>query len=456
MNPVTHKNLILLLIGLLILIGLAVTTIALKDRDKPYAMDDDWDMQLEEFLLERKPTAEPGQITLEAFTVDEVQNAWIHPGYPNFLNHQIKYNNVARLQNGVVRIEYCNGKLPCTGQTKFGSIVLSHIHIVTDPEFARREYVYIDGGFGLGIVTYVIDDKQYRFLTPLNIYRAGADNSYTGVNINFLSEGHYLSPDEFRSIQSVSMDARDQVTLRYIAANGSEQQKIFLIDQAGRYSLGVYEWNGDYLTHRDVTGFKFSYPDQLRISQYNYGGGIDRAFEIEDRLKLEPVYYAENCGLQPGLADQKFFIGVTHDPDNPSASNGYVGLNAELTAHKIRTPLVWLTTSRLGYNPADWGIIQERIIVADYARNIQIGEQIPGLSVTLETIHGIPVRHIGAFTQGRPCDTQFREQYQWVNNGFIWSLAFTEYRDEQYRAQLSAQKKKEVLTDIVSSTAAIE
>jgi hypothetical protein len=69
----------------------------------------------------------------------------------------------------------------------------------------------------------------------------------------------------------------------------------------------------------------------------------------------------------------------------------------------------------------------------------------------METINGIQVRHIMPFILPRPYDNDTREQYQWVKDGYILSLVFTDRLTSTSTATVSAVLKQQLLNSIVST-----
>lgn len=178
-------------------------------------------------------------------------------------------------------------------------------------------------------------------------------------------------------------------------------------------------------------GYSFNYPKELNISsEQNL-----RAYVMEDDLKTSPIYYAEECGLKPTFADNEELL---YGAD----------LDARLTAHKIDSPAVYLTSALYGYDPADWNKIKQKISIQDYVNDMKSGASIAGRKVSLENIQGYNVRHIAPFNLGRPCDAQYKEQYQWVVGNLLFNLIFT---DDTLEPASSNIPKSGLINSIFSS-----
>ncbi|MSR71598.1 MAG: hypothetical protein EXS50_02965 [Candidatus Taylorbacteria bacterium] len=385
-------------------------------------------------IYESTPQSQDGSHQIKNYTLQDVKNAYLTKPYledkPNF--YAVSNDQYLYLKDGLASFSYCEDSIsPCApNKTKQGNVTVSNITPSKDPSLLT---VYDGSADGVAILEFDFgygDKKSY--LGAYILYnQEGKNNLYfsNAKSLGTLSE----------KIQSLDIVSNGEVNVTFATPSGS-LSRVFII-VSGRNINTFVELTTDKQKkiYDDQTfGYSFEYPKEIRV----YRGQSLRASVMETDLKTSPIYYVQECGLQPSLADS-----VVPFWSSSSAGSGVVTLNANLTVHKVDLSSVYLTSSLYGYDPADWGKIKQTFSVTDYINDIKAGIEISGRKVSLENIQGYSVRHIMPFSVGRPCDDRNSEQYQWVKGNLLFNLIFTESKTEH----ASVQQKTELVNSIFSS-----
>jgi hypothetical protein len=193
--------------------------------------------------------------------------------------------------------------------------------------------------------------------------------------------------------------------------------------------------------------YSFTYP---AVVEYISPSASMRDIGMEATLKKTPVYHLEPFGLQQTFSDSGVIFGVgTTTLDG--THNVFNILKADLAVHKIASSTVYVTSSLFGYDPADWGKIKQTVSIQDYANEIGTKTDIPNRTVVMETISNTLVRHSMPFDLPRPYENETREQYQWVKDGYIFSLIFSTSLTATSTAEVSEFLKHQLLNSVIST-----
>jgi len=371
---------------------------------------------------------------IKNYTVGDVRNAYLYRPYTyNSSNFYIADEKIA-LKDGVGTFSYCEGSQTCdASQTKRGAVTLSNITAPSDPSLLGDLDWGGTGGAMIMAFDFANQPKQY-YLATFDLNKSDAQSPYTIYTPPIKNLGTLAG-----TIKNIEIVNKGEITLNIQTTSGV-MSRTFSIT-AGRRYYDLSELTPDRtgkIYDDERFGYSFVYPNDISISS----GQSMRNTQMEADLKVSPVYHAQECGLQPTFADNAVPFWSSN------TTNGSVNLNANLTVHKIGTSPLYLTSALYGYDPADWGKIKQTIAIQDYINSINNGTSISGRKVTRQTIQSFTVRHIAPFSIGKPCDTQYREQYQWVSGNLLFNLIFT---DSTYGAATSNALKTKLINSIFSS-----
>jgi len=388
--------------------------------------------QIVPIVSEQPPTQVNGLPKIKNYTLQEVGNALLSKPYLDGSKFYINDQGIS-LKDNAASFSYCDvdlGQYTCDGhETKSGTVTLLGITPSKDPSLLR---VYDGSADGVAILNFNFSGRVESYLGAFTLYNQENKSNLYFSNIKNLGP---LAGE----IQSINIESNGEVHITITTPSGALNRVFTII--SGRNSNTFIELTSDRqqkIYDDQVFGFSFNYPKEISISR----GQSLRAWVMETDLKTSPIYYTQECGLQPSLADSSVPIWAP----NQNGSD-LDPLNATLTVHQVGTSLAYLTSALYGYNPADWGKIKLKFSVPDYIKAIKAGASISGREVSLENIQGYTVRHIMPFSVGRPCDEQNREQYQWVMGNLLFNLIFTESKTEP----VSIQQKTELINSIFSS-----
>jgi hypothetical protein len=342
------------------------------------------------------------------------------------------------LKEGSASFSYCDGDSSCAAtSTKQGNVTLSNISLPSDPSFLMAPNAQQPAGNGVAVLTFNFDNKDTaHYLGVFQLHQNPNDiknylEFYPTKDLGNLSG----------SIENVAITDKEEVTVTIKDSSGTLSSKIFSVMLSSRFG-SLIELTSDkkYKIYNDKDlGYSFVYPKY--IDSFSNTSTLE-ATPLEGVLGMSPIYYAQECGLQPTFADSEIsYASSTY------SNSVWVTNNIQLDVHKVKDPVVYLSTALYGYDPLDWGKVKQTITMKDYLNNIKVGAPVSGRDVKLEDIQGHTVRHIMPFTTGRPCDTQNREQYQWVTGNLLFSLNFAESKEQPF----PVQEKTELINSIFSS-----
>lgn len=374
----------------------------------------------------------------------DIKNAYVNipeTSHPMYILPNNERN--IHLENGVGTFLYCEGSESCNGaMVRNATITLSTITRLQDVDATSSTSLF--GGFLHAFITHFIFDDSYgkrkeSYLAPFNFFYATQSDQKNQISIPFVKDISSLRG----VVTHIEVTPQEKLVLSIESKIGFST-KTFLFIPVMRYVSEFVELSPDAtkkIFEDTKLGYRFSYP----VEVWKYPAGILRALEVERVFKTTPVYFSDECGLRPTFADESSSFWIP----NPS---GAQLLNANLKVHTIgTTKTLYLTSTLYGYNPADWGNIIDAVSTSEYVNEVTSGKEISGREVVVETIHGYQVRHIKPFSVGRPCDTQTREQYQWVKKDLLFSLVFIDSKNEP-----SSLSQKEKFIESFFSTLEVE
>ena len=349
------------------------------------------------------------------------QNIKIENGKANFYACQEEVNNTSSPYTYYFKFNNKN----CSNQANI-SLALNNISYLEDT----------DGSY-IGILSIFVNgfelEKRLAFFT---LYDSGGILPYIGADMI-----HY---DNILDIKR----KQNEIFLVKVVNNGKEKNLYFY---ANPNDLREISSDGEYFKYKDLNlGFSFNYPRVIAsdyTNQYAHTNYSFRSFDAEKILNISPIYYKESCGMDNTLADQK--ISLSYGKNNYSSYN--TGFTIDFSAHKLNYNNVYLTTARYGYDPLEWNAIKESLNIDDYVYAINNGEKISDRDVEFLNINNQPVRHIKPYSIGRPCANRIMEAYQWVNDGFIFSIVV--YNNEN--VIIPTNFKEKILGEIISSAGKI-
>lgn len=379
---------------------------------------------------------------IKNYTVGDVRNAYLYSPYKyNSSNFYIAIaDEKIALKDGVGTFSYCEGSQTCdASQTKRGAVTLSNITAPSDPSLLLLGGLDWSGSDGAMIMAFDFANqpKQY-YLVTFDLNKSDAQSPYTIYTPPIKNLGTLAG-----TIKNIEIVNKREIILNIQTISGIVSRTFSIT--AGRRYYDMSELTPDRtgkIYDDERSGYSFVYPND--ISSISSGQSM-RNTQMEADLKVSPVYHAQECGLQPTFADNAVFLWSSN------STNGSINLNAHLanlTVHKIGPSPLYLTSALYGYDPADWGNIKQKIVIQDYINSINNGTSISGRKVTQQAIQGFAVRHIAPFSIGKPCDIQYREQYQWVSGNLLFNLIFI---DSTYDAATSNALKTKLINSIFSS-----
>lgn len=387
-------------------------------------------------ITEDQPTqVEDDTQQIKNITIRDVKNSYLVMPYLTNVVYLMSNSNNGDLllKDGVATFTYCEGNQSCdSSKIKNATVTLSVITAQKDKTLMiANEW---GGNDGAMILAFDFGNSQKEYYLGM-----------FAINNNETEKQNYLYFPPIKNlgsftgkIENIDISTKGEVSLNLKTPTGL-LRRTFLITEGRRfYDLTEITADKSQKIYDDQKlGYSFAYPQINGILQ----GWSGRVITLESTLKTSPIYYAQECGLQPTFADNIIPIWSTN-------ASGDISLNANLTVHKIdTTPSVYLTSSLYGYDPADWGKIKQKVSIQNYVNSINTGASISGRKVVSENIQGYAVRHILPFSVGRPCDDQSREQYQWVKGNLLFNLIFTESKTQPS----SVQQKTELINSIFSS-----
>jgi hypothetical protein len=415
---------------LLVIVGTCIYFVAIKKDSTPTT----------QVVDQTTPQVQDDSQQIKNFTVGDVKNAYLSKPYLDDRNFYIVPGdqNDILLKDGSAIFTYCEQDPACSAdKNKKGTVTVSSITASTDPSLLKTYAGGADGvADGVAIITFDFgnSDKEYYL-------GAFAFSNYESKNHVYFSNVKNLGVLE-GSVQSVAINNNGEINLSIKTPSGSLLSRMFMII-SGRSLNTFVELTSDKtqkIYDDQKLGYSFTYPKAINITR----GQSLRATVMENDLKTSPIYYAQECGLQPSFADNTvpFWSSMT-SADGQSSVN----LSATLTAHKVASQTLYLTSALYGYDPADWGKIKQQVSIQTYLNDVKSGSPVTGRKVTLENIGGVSVKHIMPFSIGRPCDDQNREQYQWVKGDLFFNLIFTDSKTQP----ASTEQKSALINSIFSS-----
>lgn len=387
-------------------------------------------------VVEQQPIFPPidDSKQIKNYTVGDVRNADF--SRPSAINSKFYIiDDRIPLTNGVGTFSYCEEDYSCTynkaGETKKATVTLSNITAPTDS--ALLQNLEWGGSDGVMIMTFDFGNQAPReyYLSTFALNKQTGQDTYTLYTPPIKNLGTLEG-----TISKVEVTGKNEITIAIKKPSGDISRAFSIIAGHRNYDLTELTPDRTGKIYDDQRfGYNFTYPND--VSVYSYYRGVMRNTFMETELGVSPVYHAQECGLQPTFADS----GVSIWSSNQS-------LNANLTVHRIGPSTLYLTSALYGYDPADWGKVKQQVSIQDYVNSIKSGAQISGRKVTQENIQGYAVRHIAPFSAGRPCDTQYREQYQWIAGSLLFNLIFTNASSEP---ALSDPLKAKLINSVFSS-----
>lgn len=373
---------------------------------------------------------------IKNYTVSDVKNSILYKPYTRNSKFYILDNEIP-LKDGAAFFLYCDtigheSYYSCEDEEiKKAQVTLSYITAPSNPSFLE------DSNFGTadGVMIMIFDFLSQK---PKEYYLATFQFKKKN-QINYL----YIPPIKnlgnlTKPIKNIDIANKGEITLNIQTQSGISPRIFKIISTHRFYDLAELTPDKTKNIYNDpIFKYSFSYPSDINISYKN----SLRNLEMEKDLKVSPVYHAEECGLQPTFADDSINFWA-------STQTGSIILNANITVHQIDPQTLYLTSALYGYDPLDWGKIKQKISIQDYINKIKNSSPITGRSVNLEDIQGNQVRHIEPFSAGRPCDEQYREQYQWVKGNLLFNLMFT---GSKYGLAPSNTLKTKLINSIFSS-----
>ncbi len=391
-------------------------------------------------LATKTPSPGANPLQIKNFSLTDVKNASFYPptslGQENLYIFSDNPDNHIYLKDGIATFSYCDKPYESCNSDKAekGTITLSNITTLQNSETLPNITDW-GGSDGAMILIFDFNGKTEYYFTTFSLYYFENKNSLSLTPLKKLGTVG-------ANVEGIKVNSKGEIVIDFKSPSGisSKTYEIY----AGRRFYDLIEITQDgmgKIYDDQKLGYTFIYPKSVNISGY---GLSLRATVVEKDQKISPIYYAQECGLQPSFADNTIpFWSNATSPDGQSSVN----LSAEFTAHKITDQTLYLTSSLYGYDPADWGKIKQKVSIQGYLNDVRVGTPIVGRKVVLENMGGVPVRHIMPFSIGRPCDDQNREQYQWVRGDLFFNLIFTDSKTQP----ASIEQKTALINSIFSS-----
>jgi hypothetical protein len=336
------------------------------------------------------------------------------------------------LENGVGTFAYCEGSLACQGnEIRNATATISVITVMQGSDsISPLSLNTFANPTGAMVIKLTFPDAgglhQESYLAFFNYISSGPDLLENTIYTSLIKDIGFTEG----VVTHIDITPQEEVVLTMLSKTDTHQ-KTFLYATYGRYGDDLIELSQDKtkkILENTEFGYRFMYPVTIKEQHFFWSPENQ---QLEAVLNKSPIYFANECGLQPSFADTRSSFWI-------SEASGTVSLSANLEVHRIsKAKTVYLTSALYGYNPSDWGKITETVRIQDYLDAITSGETVADRDVALETIHGYQVRHIKPFSSGRPCDTDNREEYQWVKGDLLFSLFFTE---SKYNPASNSQK----------------
>jgi hypothetical protein len=387
--------------------------------------------------LPTPPTTTPANDMqlVKSYSVEDIKNASLSKPYSyNGMNFYITDEAIV-LTDGSGAFSYCDGSQVCgNSQIKKATVNLSNITIPSDPSIlGNSEWGGTGGVMILGFDFNGQRPNQY-YLATFDLNRTSSTSPYVLYTPPVKNLGIISG-----TVKNIGITNKGEITVD-TQTDAGLVSRVFSITSAYRY-YDITELTPDKsgkIYDDTKFGYNFTYPADISASI----GQTMEDPQMESDLKVSPLYHADECGLQPTFADGTVYFWAQN------SNNSSINLNANLTVHQIGPAKLYLTSALYGYDPADWGQVKQTILSQDYTNAISSGASITGKQVNQFTIGNLSIRHIAPFVSGKPCDNQYREQYQWVSGNLMFNLIFT---DATYGAATNNALKTKLINSIFSS-----
>ena len=166
-----------------------------------------------------------------------------------------------------------------------------------------------------------------------------------------------------------------------------------------------------------------------------YSLGYGRDINMERDQKISPIYHQARCSLEEAYGDESLAGDVT-----------VIAINYG------DKPTLHITSSTIGYVPAQWGKIVRNVSMEDFKKTIQTAKAYNSTAkVEMLTISGYQVKHIGPITYNRTCQRVGLERvtydmYQAIKNGAVITFSVENKAEDGDTHKITIEKEiKQVL-----------